>query len=174
MSCAKSEINFLLFITRVYGLYIKVSNKAFNRNISNMYEWFSAGKKKYFGSLSRTVTSMTYSPLITLEITCARYIILNLKSEIRQRAKPLHLPQIYTCDREGMSTSHFLLWQTWRVRFPNNQLSIFEKQYSIFISLWWFLSQLIRNTRAHFCMNVLFRGTFDFLISFLSRHTSMS
>ena len=124
----------LLFITLLYGFYIKVSNKAFNRNISNIYEWFSAGKKKYFGSLSRTVTSMTYSPLITLEITCARYILFNLKSKIRQRAKPLLLPQIYSCDREGMSTSHFLLRQTWRVRFPNNQLSFFEKQYSIFIT----------------------------------------
>ena len=54
------------------------------------------------------------------------------------------LPGFTSVDREGWSTSHFHLWQTWRFQFPHHKCSVLPTSpaYGVFIS------QLIRYARA--------------------------
>ena len=83
------------------------------------------------------------------------------------------LPGFTSVDREGRSTSHFHLWQTWRFQFPHHKFSvpwvaIFQPRppmASLFRSLYGMPGLAPR-------MNALSWGRRDFQISYSNRDTS--
>ena len=58
------------------------------------------------------------------------------------------LPESTSVDREGRSTSHFHLWQTWRFQFPHHKFSFLNSNIPTSPVDGVFISQLIRYARA--------------------------